>query len=890
MEAQELERRERRTKVWLLLVSLATIGALLSAAIGENFRSQWYGLRTEYAAILQEKATDDLGKTAAEKFEVRIVQNFLPAVERADRCITCHAGIEDPRMVDQEQPFSTHPGRYLELHDPTKFGCTVCHDGQGRATSVIEGHGRAPHWEEPMRSKTLVTSSCTRCHSEAQVFERGGLLKTADGSRETPAAGIESLLRGRDLIAERGCLGCHKLDGKGGEQGPDLTDIGQRAAHGFDFSHIHHEEGEPKLVEDWLTEHFLNPTEVSPGSIMPAVANEEDAQALTNYMLSLGVKIPALAADAGNTTEAAPDGEKLYATYCSSCHGLDGRGGSASTLSTPSLNSLDALSVAGNDFYRLTIEQGRKGTQMPAWDAEHGNLTRNEIDKVVGYIRSWMPSGAPLEEISSQRGEAEVGESLYRGYCAGCHGLDGEGGVGISLNSPSFLSIADDAFLARSIRDGRPGTAMPSWRQLDAQAISDLIAHIRSWQDDGASFDDVEYARLLADTEQNIATGELLFGGYCASCHGDDLEGIIGPSLASPDFLAAVDDYYLYRAIVDGRPTTAMPAWRQLSAEDVGALMDYLRASAPALEKQPYVPTTPYERGHAGAGEVYFKQGCQSCHGEGGTGGVGPQLINPVFLATVSDQALAHWIGHGRAGTSMEGFLKSEQGPLQFSPSQISDIVAYIRQLGAAGSTVVVREIAGLSSAGEELYAGHCAACHGGQGEGASGPQLNNSEFLAAASNGFLAATIVLGRQGTAMQPMVAGHGVEGLGQIPPHNVADVVAFLRGWDHSRTWTPARKVTEVSEVAIEQGRESFGQYCASCHGHDGRGKYEKDGYAPALNNQEFLAAASDGMLLATIARGRTGTAMLGFGHGANGIVSLDGSQIANIVAFIRDWQQ
>ena len=43
------------------------------------------------------------------------------------------------------------------------------------------------------------------------------------------------------------------------------------------------------------------------------------------------------------------------------------------------------------------------------------------------------------------------------------------------------------------------------------------------------------------------------------------------------------------------------------------------------------------------------------------------------------------------------------------------------------------------------------------------------------ASDGYLAATIVLGRSGTAMMPMV--HGKSGLGQIAPRNVQDVVAF-----------------------------------------------------------------------------------------------------------------
>lgn len=41
---------------------------------------------------------------------------------------------------------------------------------------------------------------------------------------------------------------------------------------------------------------------------------------------------------------------------------------------------------------------------------------------------------------------------------------------------------------------------------------------------------------------------------------------------------------------------------------------------------------------------------------------------------------------------------------------------------------------------------GFLSKCHGDQGEGSSGPSLNSLGFLKAASNGYLAATIIMGR------------------------------------------------------------------------------------------------------------------------------------------------
>jgi mono/diheme cytochrome c family protein len=169
------------------------------------------------------------------------------------------------------------------------------------------------------------------------------------------------------------------------------------------------------------------------------------------------------------------------------------------------------------------------------------------------------------------------------------------------------------------------------------------------------------------------------------------------------------------------------------------------------------------------------------------------------------------------------------------------------------------------------------------------GPQLNNPSFLKAASDGFLAGTIVLGREGTPMRSMMRGH--QGLGQLEPDQVRDVIAYMRLWEGERrqpTWTAG---VELSEQAISNGRQLFAGYCSGCHGPAGRGT--QDGpkyYAPSLNNQDFLNAASDGFLLATIARGGRGTPMRPFGKRAGGIVSLAPEQISDIVSFIRSWQR
>ena len=118
-----------------------------------------------------------------------------------------------------------------------------------------------------------------------------------------------------------------------------------------------------------------------------------------------------------------------------------------------------------------------------------------------------------------------------------------------------------------------------------------------------------------------------------------------------------------------------------------------------------------------------------------------------------------------------------------------------------------------------------------------------------------------------------------------------MIAHMRQWERPDADYRPRLSVEMSERSISDGRGLYATYCGSCHGPNGRSiKDGFDYYAPALNNRDFLDAASDGFLLATIARGRRGTPMRPFGEGAGGIVELDWRQISDIVSFMRSWRE
>jgi len=83
----------------------------------------------------------------------------------------------------------------------------------------------------------------------------------------------------------------------------------------------------------------------------------------------------------------------------------------------------------------------------------------------------------------------ERGRVLFREHCALCHGVAGDGRgerrEGFARPPQDFTSsewrrrtTARRVFFA--LREGKRGTAMPSWRALDDASLWDLTAHVLS--------------------------------------------------------------------------------------------------------------------------------------------------------------------------------------------------------------------------------------------------------------------------------------------------------------------------------------------------------------------------------------------------------------------------
>ncbi len=117
-----------------------------------------------------------MAKLKSQRPSMQIHQVHLEDINEADRCMSCHVGINRRESVSGDQPYASHPRRdvYLGNHPSERFGCVLCHEGQGRATiSPEKAHGEVEYWLKPMHRGKIAQSSCTKCHDKGEELVGG---------------------------------------------------------------------------------------------------------------------------------------------------------------------------------------------------------------------------------------------------------------------------------------------------------------------------------------------------------------------------------------------------------------------------------------------------------------------------------------------------------------------------------------------------------------------------------------------------------------------------------------------------------------------------------------------------------------------------------------------
>ncbi len=270
-----MKKIKQREIVWVLVASILFV-VLTAAIVLRDATPEWNYYQSEFRLIVAE----NFGSVDPSSIPRGVQQIWVEDLDRVDRCITCHQGIQWKGLENVEQPWTTHPdlGMFTK-HPLPKYGCTICHGGQGYALTVNDAHGFVKHWEEPLMGKTvgmeydprtpppLFETNCNFCHR----YER-----------ET--AGMSWINDAKKLVQSKACKVCHVINGTGGSMGPDLTFEGDKSAEGFDFENLATDQ---KTIFNWHINHFKQPINVVPNSIMPEMNFQtKDAMALSMLVMS----------------------------------------------------------------------------------------------------------------------------------------------------------------------------------------------------------------------------------------------------------------------------------------------------------------------------------------------------------------------------------------------------------------------------------------------------------------------------------------------------------------------------------------------------------------------------------------------------------------------------
>ena len=424
-------------------------------------------------------------------FPIGIKQIHLLDIDLVDRCESCHLGIREPVEIGRTDliypVFQSHPRpELLQIHDPEAFGCSSCHNGNGRATrNVTKGHGRHKFWLWPLFYPENVEAGCHQCHA-----------------REVVTVGGETLNKGRELYMNKGCWGCHRFDGFDAES-EELTLVRQelrnltatRDANAKEMrvsvelgdtvadraaSQRHYARAEelrltntridaeihnlgveeknlarevkkfgPSLKEirlkdrkEWIPGWIKNPHEFRPGSKMPVFRLlDEEVQQISAYLWQNALDGELVQHPRGNVAR----GQELFETRgCLGCHSIgegDSRiGGTfAANLSRVGEKmNYDYMVRWIHDPSEVTPDPDVPDEMRPRPIMPSLRLTVRESRDIAAYLSEQRTDAEyPDASFMDDPDLAAAGLAVIRHYgCAGCHeisGLEGEGRIGTDL-------------------------------------------------------------------------------------------------------------------------------------------------------------------------------------------------------------------------------------------------------------------------------------------------------------------------------------------------------------------------------------------------------------------------------------------------------------------------
>ncbi|HLK61029.1 MAG TPA: c-type cytochrome [Chthonomonadaceae bacterium] len=149
-----------------------------------------------------------------------------------------------------------------------RYACRECHGGWEANQGRIPGKTR----NDVRKMKTIGTDFMGELSGQTGQAEERQVPGPSGAEGSAPGTSGQAVSIGAKLYNSNNCQSCHKMNGQGGDAGPDLTHEAQRHSDAA-----------------WQIEHLKAPQKVHPGSTMPSYASlpPDQLSALASYLVSL---------------------------------------------------------------------------------------------------------------------------------------------------------------------------------------------------------------------------------------------------------------------------------------------------------------------------------------------------------------------------------------------------------------------------------------------------------------------------------------------------------------------------------------------------------------------------------------------------------------------------
>ena len=586
------------------VVSLVFL-ASLAIAPAKNHFSEWRHYQHGYLKMIRNRSD---AVTLRRHFQGGIQQIWLPDLGVVDRCTSCHVGLKEASLNDVNvQPFRPHPAI---PHRLDQFGCTMCHRGQGAATTVAEAHNSTLAWEQPILPAKYIESSCGECHRE-------------------PPPGAPQLNQGRHLLSRYGCVHCHTVklpDGKilkPTDDPPSLEHIAD------------------KTTREWIYAWLKDPQAYASTTTMPNFKlSDDDARDVSAFLIANSAPLP------GDTTtlsaKASTDptaGATLYGeSFCASCHAVQNAAGNL---------------VGGDVGPELTrVGNKVKPEWLQAWlrnprsyDAATAMPHYRFSDPQVATLSGFLFAKTDSDLLVNVHLEAATPEQIAHGKrlvsdygCASCHEI---AGIKKPENfAPELSRIGNKPvtqlvflpgmehtlpdYIAAKIKQPRAfgqGLKMPQYSFTPAQ-IDSLATALLALNDRAATLPPSLTVAATPNSDYQPAgkAGKLMTDLACFSCHRiNGHGGEMAPDLTWEG--SSVQRQWLLEFLKN--PNTLRPALIRrmpkfnLTDGEANELTDYIMTvyQNPAVDRDS-MPLSGYQQGQVELGKQLFygKYACQGCH------------------------------------------------------------------------------------------------------------------------------------------------------------------------------------------------------------------------------------------------------------------------------------